>query len=661
MRILPLLVLAAAILAADPLRFEDVVPGGPPSRPAHFNWRFISANGQPPQTGYFACGSRWVAPAVGDSAVVLEDLTGHPGWNDLLSCDVDPLTERHGLLSGKNGYGSYDASENILTRLPVTVTPPNGSCISLVAAMQRNEDETSKGGTRQIVGEVVDAYDVVTIMPTTPKNGGADMIRPNITGAHKEFLTWDDIDLTRLPTHAFLAGRSDEEWQSVQRRWRHATEVFGLPAEKDTATRGRTFMKFSEGGRAFRSALLIPDYAAGMARSFNGDVLALLADAPRSEAWKGALAAMLAFGLDIWHARYDYGDSARKGWSSGAGQSLGAFLPPVLAAALLRDESKAHRLRRAAVDNHGTDHGELGPQELRQIHRGRTGVLLWGDGWPIVRNDSTKLVEHDWRYWGELTGAHCYDAYAGTEKPNAAQGQKTAADPYGYIDGPAPAPGSNYMGVTVGGFRSFAAAMILIPAVRSVVNSDDPIEYSDRLFRHGLWTWPDPVAPPAKIDQDTAKLWWKAEGVQEWGKTWGPHLDDVRNAYEDGTGRFRKAHGKLIGKGGYESSQALEQWEKIIALYDGETFEARAVPLGTVVAPDIRFATGANPEVHLWCATPGATIHYTLDGGQPTVDSPIWDGVPLSPVAGKPVKALAIATGLQPSTVRIRSLPPPLR
>lgn len=657
MRLLLPLLIAAAVCAGESLVLEDIVPAKAPSRPAQFTWRFTSANGQPPQHGAFACGSRWVAPAAGDTAVVLVSLGGKPGQNDLLSCDADPLGDRHGLLNGKNGYGTYDAGENILTRLPFTATPPAGSCISLVAAMQRNEAETGPGGCAAIKGECVDAYDVVTVLAAPPRPGA---LRPNITGAHKELLTWDDFDLSRLPRHAFLAGRSDEEWRQAALRWRHSSEVFGMAVERDTPKWGRIFLKPSEGGRAFRSSLLIDDYAAGMARAYNGDLLALLADGPTNDARKAALAAMLAFGLDLWHARYDYGAGPRRAWSSGAGQSLGAFLPPVLAAALLKDEAKAHRLRRAAVDNHGADPGELGPHELRQIHRGRTGVLLWGDGRPILRTDATTLTEQDWRYWGELAGAKCYDAYAGTGKPNAAQGQKTACDPYGYIDGPAGQPGSNYMGVTVGGFRSFAAVMILVPAVRSVVNSDDPIQYADRLHRHGLWTAPDPVAPPAASDQDTAKLWWGATGAPGWQRTYGPLPDDVTRAFP-GAGRFPTAHGRRIGKGGYECAQAREHWERIIALWDGERFEARVVAPDTAVAPDIRFATGAKPEAHLWCATPSAAIHYTLDGSEPTAASPVWEGRPLAPLAGRPVKAMATAKDLKPSAVRSAMLPTPLR
>ena len=180
-------------LPASAGMIKVVIPAEKPSRPAHFNWVFESADGSAPLIGQFACGSYWVAPAAGDKGVTMVSLTGNPAWKgaaqDLLSCDADPVTEKHGLLSGQNNYGSYDASENVLPKLPMTFKADAGSCVSLVAAMQRNETVTSKGGTRQIVGEVADAYCVVTILPHAPRNGGRNMIRPNITGATKELLT----------------------------------------------------------------------------------------------------------------------------------------------------------------------------------------------------------------------------------------------------------------------------------------------------------------------------------------------------------------------------------------------------------------------------------------------------------------------------------------
>ena len=652
-----LCLLPAAAYAAE-ASISVVIPAKKPSRAAHFNWHFTSANGAAVQTGQYACGSYWVAPAVGDNAVVLTALKGSPDWDDdLLSCDADPITERHGLLSGKNNYGSYDASENILSTLPHTLKAAKNSCISLVAAMQRNEEKTSKGGTRQIVGEVVDAYCMVTVLDAAPSGDSKNMLRPNITGSKKEFLTWNDFDLDRLPSYDFIKGNSDDTWKSVARTWGHSTEIFGLSAEIMTKRHGLKFRKFSEGGRAFRSHLLIHNYAAGTAQRFNSNVLSLFAnDGDMSESKRQALAAMISYGLDMYHARYNYGDTKRKAWNSGAGQSLGTLIPPVLAAALLKDESKAHQLRKMAITNHHKDAGLRGPQELRQIKRGVTGVLLWGDGNPIVRNNNN-MTQQDWRYWADFSSSKCYDAYPGKGNPH--RGKKTAADPYGYIDGPANKPGSSYMSVSLGGFRATAAIMILMPSVRNVVNTDNPIEYVDRLTRHGLWTAPDPLAPPAKVDQETAKLWWSAKGVQEWGKTWGVKLDDVRFAIENGEGRFKSLHGKPF-KGGYESGQARDNWDTIIAMYDGAKFEDHQVGLDQVVAPEILFETGDKPLAHIFCQTPDSLIVYTTDGSTPNRDSTPYVGKPIPVDSKTQIKAIAYLDGKKPSHIAVGTLPLPL-
>jgi hypothetical protein len=554
------------------------------------------------------------------------------------------VTEKHGLLSGKNKYGSYDAGENELPKLPVTYKPAGDSCVSLVAAMQRDEAATSKGGTKLILGEVADAYCVVTVLAKAPKDGGKNMIRPNITGATKALLTWDDFALERLPQHDFLKGKTAEEWENTRMRWSHSTEIFSLSAEVE-GKEGKRIAIFSEGGRAFRAQLLVHDYASGTGRAFNGDLFAVFSAEGKLEEKKAALAAMLSYGLDIYHARYDYGKTARKTWSSGAGQAMGQFLPAVFLAALLKDPSRAEVLKKAAATNHGEDPGEWGPQELRQIKRGVTGVILWGDGHPILR-PKNEMVDQDWRYWADFVESKCYDGYEGKGDVNV--GKKTAADPYGFIDGPANQPGSAYMGVAFGGHRAFAAAMLLMPEIRRVVNSDMTIEYVDRVVRHGLWTWPDPVAIPAKVDRETAKTWWSVKGAQEWGKTWGVRADDVRFAIEDGKGRFKSLHGKAF-KGGYETPAAAENWDKIIAIWDGEQFEKNVVGLGEVVRPEILFAGG---EMFLSCATVDAVVRYTLDGSEPGEGSAKWEGQGVKVGKGAVVKAVAEVKGKR-SGVRI--------
>ena len=598
---------------------------------AHFNWVFSSEGDQALRTGQFACGTYWVAPAQGEHSIIFKSLTGNPKntgkKKDRLSCDDDPVVEGHGLLSGKNGYGSYQASENLLTELPKTFTPSKGSCISLVAAKER----LGGGGTKGITGEVVDAYCVVTLLAEVPVDNGNNMIRPNIVGTHKEFLTWDDFDLTRLTTHDFIPGTiSAGEIETVRQRWSHSIEVFGgLPTQVQTKE-GLKFKKFSEGGRAFRSHILVDDYSSGMAAAFNGDALSLLSSSVSIEQKKPYLAAMLAYGLDLYHGRYHIGDTAPKIWSSGAGQSMGSFLPPVLAAALLKDPSKANVLRAVApLSFIGSGPLYATPQELRQIRRGQSGVLLWGDGHKSGNRLQEEIGPTDKRYWSDILTSRCYDNYVGKRKPDPNRGKKTTADQYGYIDGPANKPGTAYMGVTSGVFRGFAAVMILCPAVRSVVNSDAPIEYVDRLVRHGVWTWPDPVAIPSAAEQDTASVWKGVDGAPGWGKTWGPNLKDWRFAIEDGKGRFKSLHGEKRKKFYYGSGVAEQNWETIIQLYDGKRFEDYAVDLKTCVEPEIFFvpqdAEGKTARVIMWSPSINAKLHYSLGQEKPSESGLIFD------------------------------------
>jgi hypothetical protein len=642
-------VLQAQLIQVIVTATHDLNPGGGtcdydadlPARDSHYNWQFESSGGGVVQVGQFACGSYWVAPANGDNGVSLLSLTGNPQWNDLISCDADPVTESHGLLSGANNYGSYNASENILPNLPVTLTPAPGSCISLVAMMQRNEWETTcEGLTNGTVGEAADSICVVTVMPSPPPDGGSNMIRPNITGSTKEFLTWSDFDLNRLQEYGFLAGWGYDlnEWQSATERWRHSTEIFSLRTfEGGDPQDWSNWNSFSEGGRAFRSSIITDEYLSYVNRNFMTDFFALLSpDSPLQDK-RATLAAMLAYGLDLYHGRYDYGSGAPKAWSSGAGQWFGQFFPPALLAALETDPARAHQLKELAVHAHSSDPSMAAPNELRQIKRGVTGVLLWGDqGDPYGA-------------WANLRDGQCFDSAIGSCNTNT--GSKTEADPHGFIDGPMVSPGSNYMLVTLSRFQAFAAAMILLPEIRDTVNSDAPIEYVDRVLRHGLWTAPDPVAPPSLAAQNDSCS--QVYNCAEWQITWGPDPVDERFAIEDGTGRFTQMNGTLLDMQ-LENWAAANNWSSIMALYDGDTYEDNAVSIGTVVRPDIVFESGFNPRAHLRCATPDAEIRYTLDGTVPTASSLLYTA-PFSVSDGTVVRARAFLTGYISSDSRTKT------
>jgi outer membrane protein OmpA-like peptidoglycan-associated protein len=70
--------------------------------------------------------------------------------------------------------------------------------------------------------------------------------------------------------------------------------------------------------------------------------------------------------------------------------------------------------------------------------------------------------------------------------------------------------------------------------------------------------------------------------------------------------------------------------------------------------------TGSQ-QVQLSTTTPGATIHYTTDGSEPTASSPVYTG-PIAVDSSRTVRAITVAPGMTPSSVTTASYaiePPP--
>jgi hypothetical protein len=618
---------------------------------ATFTFTFLSADGTAPRSGQYADGSYWVAPADGDTGVRLHALSATSGGlaqdSALVTLDADPLTEQRGLLNNARNYGNYSSAENLADDLPLLVTGP---CVSLVAALQRNEAQSPTGGTSAIMNERVDAYAIVTVLDSPPPEDGANSIRPNITGATKEHLTWDDFDLGRLGVMPAFPARSEAALENVRLRWSHSVEIFGL----GTAAKPDGY---SEGGRAFRASILHDEYAAGMAREMYNDILALFTTGNSLSQKKPALAAILAWANDIYHARYDYGAGVAKRWTSGAGQHAGKYGPVLLLAALQTDTAKADVLKQLALQNHGADEALRGPQEIRQIRRGVTGMVLWGDGFPHLYASTTVLPTGEARrYWADLEAAQNYRGMP--VYGNSSVGKKTAGDPFGYVDGPANSPGSAYFPIGGGATRGLAAMMILMPHVRAIVGSDAAVEFSDRIVRHGTWASPDPIAPPP-YPRTSDNIWSGSFPATDFGVTFGHNPADVRFGIEDGLGRFVAAdkHGKFPANESYIPSLVKDYWTTIIATWSGETYEDNVVGLDEAARPDL-VVLGA--DVYATHPHPLAEIRYTVNGATPDGSSTLYSG-PVTLTEGQELKAIALVAGKTNSGVRssLGLAPPP--
>ena len=524
-------------------------PNGGTAEDAIFTYSFGS-NGKDCNCGQFANGDYWIAPADNETEVTITSISTTSVGK--ISADADPLTEDTGLLDGSNKYGNYDATEEVIAHLPVTYS----TITSLVTAIQRNEDAEGNCGTSAIVGECVDAYNVLTILPNIPPNGGSDTIRPNITGETKEVLTLSDFNFDRLTSLNFLTGTDSSGFEKIRQRWSHSTEIFALHNSSGTSVG-----YCSEGGRAFRSHILIDDYAAGVARQFNDDLMIMFSDENTYSEKKAALAAMITYGLDLYHAMYDAPKSSIRYWGTGAGQHLGKFLPPVFMAALSNRTSDDNDLMTTASKCHDTSYS--GPQELTQIWN-LNGTPVWGD------QDYANLEEA--AYWQNLVNSQLYDTATGTGNIN--YGSKAGRDPYGYIDGPANLPGEAYMVVSLGPMRSFVAAMNLMPMINSIVNYPDLRTYVNRVEDTGLTTINDPcVTPDTREDLSTCEPWNGGSGCVYYGITWGPTdpknpdgtcITTVTDGYTE-AGRFKAQDGKSITPY-YTSYQVEKNWNIIRTL-----------------------------------------------------------------------------------------------
>lgn len=466
-----------------------------------YSWAFNSGGGDA-RCGQFANGDYWVAPAVGQSTVTVTGISSssHP---TLISADENPETEAIGLLSGVKGYGNYSSSENILPYLPKSYS----SITSIVAAIQRNEVVEGKCGTISIEGECVDSYNVLTIVSAVPPLAGVESIRPNITGKTKELLALSDFDLTRLPKKSFLSGADSTGLADITRRWSHSIETIGLHSSANA------YNGYSEGGRAFRSHVVVGEYGAGAAVAYSSDLMAIFSDDNTDQEKKAPVAAMLTYGLDLYHAIYDAPDGIVRDWGSGATQHVGKFMPVVFLAALAKDAKYANNVKTAS--SHLWDRRFSGPSELAQVLPGANG-LVWGDIQPHL-----EVVNYHGAYWDSLMKTHCYDNSTIACNTNAGS-SRTMLDPYGFIDGPPVYPGGYYMQSSLGVQRAMVASMFLMPEICDIINYDALVQYVDRTINHGKQTGNDPCVTPDSREDFANCDPYRNKGCLYYGVTWGP-------------------------------------------------------------------------------------------------------------------------------------------
>lgn len=519
-----------------------------------YNWEFNSGGGNA-RCGQFANGDYWIAPADGQSSVTVTAISTTSSGT--IYADENPVNYSYGFLT--HPYNGYDARQNIIPNLPISYS----SDTSLAAVIQR--DVGVEGGCTDwdfFGNQCINSWNTVTILDSVPTQAGSTTIRPAMAPTTKELLTLSDFDLSRIPSISYFAGADTVELERIRVRWSHSSDILSLAWSPDGGT---TYID-NYVGRSFRAYALVPDYAAGNAKTWHDDLAKLFSSStpPSAERTK-ALAAMITYGMDLYAVIFNNqaGYSVRWG-NGGAGQHLGKFPPVAFMAALERNNP----VRLNNVKNFASLPNTFQPQELGQLHAGPNGPV-WGDTESITR------------YWTDMVASQCYDTATSTCNPNL--NQKTAADPYKYIDGPPNQPGSGYFGIGYAGILNFTAIMHLWPDFKAVVNSNKPIVFVDRAMSHGLKTLPDPVVTPdIRENFGVCNVWQSGSNCQYYyptasvAQTWGPKslTDDTLGAVTTATtgytqqGRFASMDGNPAPINlSYVSRQLYDNWDVIKELH----------------------------------------------------------------------------------------------
>lgn len=360
---------------------------------------------------------------------------------------------------------------------------------SLVKSVSR--EPFSEGDLRPCLEEAA----VLTVIDTIPENI-ENFFRPPYVGEDKPFYSIDSIRTELLPSLPAVTGAPAlDSIESLFRRVRMDHRPY----------KNSTYM---------RPAKHLGYYASTNATQINVAVLRLMLDDPLSEKMD-ALTAVLQCGIDYYHFTLEGQD-----WPRGGGEQPGNKLPIVFFATMLGNaEAQQYAKELILYDDVHT-------------YYGRDSIALWGNvGW-------ARGYPREEPYWKALAFGN---------------GDRTVADPYGYIDGGV-VPGEFYQHCCTSlPFKGVSLSLMLMPSMLEIWYPQSLIEYADRWVEFGTWTQPDPCAPPEKN--------WDNYGV-----TFGPDPDNPGDCIRDtdssdGIGRFPHKHGTSANEGAYGSNFVDEMWE----------------------------------------------------------------------------------------------------
>ena len=508
--------------------------------PTTFEWTF-SCSGGSCQCGKYVTGDYWVRhPSGGD--VTISNVTPSGSANGVM---IDPsesfATGSQGLL-GNGVY--YSAALNKMLSLPFTVAANK----TVVKAQQCTDGGTcTMAYTSACGGYAAQSYSMLTVVSAVPNDGanGGNTFRPPYVSGSKPTHTLSDFDFTRLPNRSDISV-TQANLDTMSRWGKPYPDVFG-----------------TDQGRCFVPGYYPDDYAAGIANNTLNDILLLIGNMTSRDPTL-ARRAMVQRGLDLY-----YSWQAGNTWNGNAGQAQGRFPPIAFMAALSTNSTILSNVRAAAAVNEDAPFQEIG-----QISKtpNSSGQVIWGAGADGYYDETDENV---WpglmarHYWSGLFASKCYDGANGGNPAASckdADAKGAVGDPYGYIDGPAGLPTSQYGTCCSGGTHiGNAAIMVAWKHYCEASNDQDPIDYADKMAYPSLTTAPgitlnaDGCAPPDPNESTSCNAYTGTgcthfggrTGATDANSTWGPLpsnpaqcIPNNSNGNTGQTGRFSWLNGQ---------------------------------------------------------------------------------------------------------------------
>lgn len=490
-----------------------------------FVWT-LSCSGGNCQCGRFVNGDFWVKHPSGGN-VLISDVTPAGNENGLVQDPTASILSSQGYLGNASKYSS---SLNKMINLPLSIS----AGVTLVKAKQMPK---ASGYPSACGGYNAAAYSILNIVSSVPNDGanGRNTFRPPYVSGAKPTFTTSDFVFSRLPNRSDISV-TQADLDIMDRWWKPYPDVDG-----------------ADFGRCFVPNSYYPDnYAAGIGQAVTQDILKLTGNLTGLSS-NNAKYAMIQRGLDLYYAW-----QSGRTWACGAGQCLGRKEPIIYMAALSTNET----IRNNVIASAAT---ETSFQEDNQLRAGVGGRVIWG-GAPEVT---------DWTqtYWSAAFGAKCYSGINPESNCIDPLGNRATGDPYGYIDGPAQAPGSIYLPISAGTHIGHAALMLGWKEYCETANDQQPITWVDRYYYPSTTTAsgqslntdncapPDPREPancspypqfPAPAGNNCLYYGGRT-GATDGNSTWGPLpsnpsqcVPNNSNGNTGQTGRFSWLHGKTF-------------------------------------------------------------------------------------------------------------------